>query len=179
MGARLRFADVLLSKLTDVPPPAAPGRPDTRVASPCWVHRLEPLRVVPASFLHSRYVLPSSAASEAGGIPVETAQVPSRGGSRASSVAQPALDAPSRTTPMRSQRERLAIQLLARLGAPLTVSASDDEVRTAYRMLLRESHPDMHPDATASERDRHVTRLRAIVRAWALFQGRPSSDLAA
>ena len=52
-------------------PPVAPGRRRTlRIASPSWVHRLEPLRVISASFVHSRYSQPASAAPAAGGIPV-------------------------------------------------------------------------------------------------------------
>ena len=63
MGARIGFADVLLSKLADVPPPVAVGERMARIASPAWVHRLEPLRVAPATIVHSRYASPASAAS--------------------------------------------------------------------------------------------------------------------
>ena len=53
MGARIGFADVLCSKLADAPPPVAPGRQTApRIASPSWVHRLEPLRVISAPFVH-------------------------------------------------------------------------------------------------------------------------------
>ena len=183
MGARLGFADVLLSKLADVPPPVVVGRPTARIASPSWVHRLEPLRVVPASFLHSRYPQSVSAAPAAGGIPVAAAQEPLRGGSQASSRGDrdgaPDPVARRKRSPAgcrgsRTQRERLAIQLLNRLGANLGPRATDEEIRSAYRLLLRQWHPDMHPGATATERESHARTLRAIVRAWEVFQGRAS-----
>lgn len=169
MGARLGFADVLFSKLTDVPPPVARGGQEARIASPSWVHRLEPLRAVSATLLHSRYPQPASAAPAAGGIPVADAPAPWRGGSTARSSLRPGCAA------SRTQRERLAIHLLNRLGATLTAAATDDEIRSAYRQLLRQSHPDMHPDASAADRDAHARKLRAIVRAWAVFQGRPAA----
>ncbi len=164
MGARLRFADVLLSKMADVPPPLVPGRPDARIASPGWVHRLEPLRVVPASLLHSRYPQPASAAPAAGGIPVGNAQAASRSGSRASVP-------PARR---RTRRETLAIDILNRLGAGLAPTATDADVRSAYRRLLRASHPDMHPHAGVAERESHASRLRTAVGAWQMFHGRAS-----
>jgi hypothetical protein len=177
MGARLGFADVLVSKLVDVPPPLVPDRPAPRIASPSWVHRLEPLRAVSASFFHARYPQLASAAPAAGGIPVENAPGPARGGSQASSgVGRNRRHSLPGRPAKRTQRQQIAIHLLNRLGATLTLAASDEEVRSAYRRLLRQSHPDMHPDATSRERDAHARKVRSIVRAWDVFQGR-SSDL--
>src|SRR5436190_13495659 len=99
MGARIGFADVLCSKLADAPPPVAPGRQTApRIASPSWVHRLEPLRVISAPFVHLRYPHPASAAPAAGGIPVGDARKVMRGGSLA--------------RPGRPPREQIAIALL-------------------------------------------------------------------
>ena len=158
MGARLGFADVLFTKLTDVPPPVAPGRQsESRIASPSWVHRLEPLRVTAARVVHQRYPQLASAAPAAAGIPVAATQETSRGGSQA--CRRP-----------RSPREQLAIHLLNRLGAHLTVAATDEEVRSAYRQLVRDTHPDRHQDADSVTLDGHARRLRAIIRAWDVFQ---------
>jgi hypothetical protein len=54
-----------------------------RIASPTWVHRLEPLRVTPAPIVHLRYPHPVSAAPAAGGIPVGGRPEGTRGGSLA------------------------------------------------------------------------------------------------
>jgi hypothetical protein len=158
MGAGAGFAEVLFSKLADAPPPVACGRrSEPRIASPPWVHRLEPLRVVTAQVLHSRYPQTASAAPAAGGIPMEAGPKPLRGGSR-----------------MRSPRERLAIQMLNRLGASLTLTASNEDIRGAYRQLVRESHPDRQHGVDAHTINRQAQRLRAVVGAWHAFQGRSS-----
>jgi hypothetical protein len=168
MGARLGFADVLFAKLTDAPPLVASGRlSESCIASPSWVHRLEPLRVASASVLHQRYPQPASAAPAAAGIPVEAAQEPARSGSRASAGLRPPVQ--------RSPREEVAIQLLNRLGASLTAAATDDDVRAAYRRLVRASHPDRHHGADSATLDGHTRRLRAIIRAWDIFQGRAAA----
>ena len=160
MGAGAGFADVLFAKLADAPPLVACGRrAESRIASPSWVHHLEPLRVVTAQVLHSRYPHTASAAPAAGGIPMETGPKPSRGGSR-----------------MRSPREQLAIQMLNRLGASLALTASDEDIRGAYRQLVRESHPDRQQGADASTISRQAQRLRAVVGAWHAFQGRHSHN---
>ncbi len=174
MGVRLGFADVLLSKLADVPPPLVPGRQDARIASPNWSHRLEPLRVVPVAFFHSRYPSPASAAPTRGGIPVEDAKASPRSGSQVSSDCDAARPVHARHPRKRTQRERLGINLLNRLGADLPGTAADQEVRSAYRQLLRAAHPDMHPEANAAERERQARAVRAIVSAWDVFQGRAS-----
>lgn len=171
MGARLGFADVLFSKLADVLPPVAHGRSsELRIASPSWVHRLEPLRVSPARAVHQRYPQPASAAPAAAGIPVTATQEASRGGSQAS------FDSAQDVRPVRrTDRERLAIHLLNRLGAHLTVAATDEDVRRAYRQLVREAHPDRYPDADRATLEGHARRLRAIIRAWHVFQGRAAA----
>jgi hypothetical protein len=164
MGARLGFDDVLCAKLADAPPLVASGGLSApRISSPGWVHRLEPLRVASASVLHQRYPLPASAAPAAAGIPVEAAPGRSRSGSTASSA---------RVAVARTPREQLAIHLLNRLGARLTQASTNDEIRSAYRQLVRESHPDRHDGADRQTIDGHARRLRAVIRAWEVFQGR-------
>lgn len=165
MGARLGFADVLFAKLADAPPlVASGGLSESRIASPSWVHRLEPLRVAPVSVLHQRYPHRASAAPAAAGIPVEAASEPSRGVSSASS--------PRRVLVRRSPREQIAIRLLNRLGAQLSCTSTDEEIRSAYRRLVRESHPDRHHGADGATIESHASRLRAAISAWDVFQGR-------
>lgn len=173
MGARLGFADVLTSKLVDVPPPVARGGRESRIASPAWVLRLEPLCVASASFLHMRYPHLASAAPAAGGIPMEATSSATCGSSSAPSAPAPApaVSRPARRAVSRTPRERLAMQMLNRLGASLDATATDEDVKRAYRQLVRETHPDRHQDAPATL-DAHAQRLRAVIRAWDLFQGR-------
>jgi len=171
MGARLGFADVLTSKLVDVPPPAAPGLTASRIASPSWVLRLEPLCVASASVLHMRYPHTASAAPAAGGIPVETAPRVAYSGSQASTAPRPSSVTPPAPARPRTARERLAIQMLNGLGAGLDATATDADVRRAYRRLVRDTHPDRHQGAP-STLEAQAQRLRAVIRAWDLFQGR-------
>ena len=74
--------------------------------------------------------------------------------------------------PRRSPREQIAISLLNRLGANLTDAATDADVRSAYRHLVRSTHPDLHPDGDIVARERRARTLRAAIRAWDIFQGR-------
>jgi len=161
MEARCGFDEVLFSKLADVPPPVAPGQPiERRIVSPSWAHRLEPLRLVSTPLFHMRYPQSASAAPAAGGIPVDKAQAPARGGSQAHLP--------------RTPRQRVAITLLNRLGADLAATATDTEVRSAYRHLIRATHPDLHTGDAASAEDRART-LRAVIAAWDAFQGRTAT----
>jgi hypothetical protein len=41
------------------------------------------------------------------------------------------------------------------------------ECRAAYRRLVREHHPDAHPDATPAQRREHAAELRRVTSAWA------------
>jgi DnaJ-domain-containing protein 1 len=50
------------------------------------------------------------------------------------------------------------------LGLP--AGASPDEVRRAYRRLVREYHPDLHPDATSDERRTLSTRFAEVTAAY-------------
>lgn len=73
--------------------------------------------------------------------------------------------------PRRSPREQVAIALLNRLGANLTDAATDADVRSAYRHLVRATHPDLHPEGDNLSRERRARTLRAVIRAWDIFQG--------
>jgi hypothetical protein len=177
MGARLGFADVLLSKLSGAQPPVGPIRHEPRIASPSWLHRLDPLPVVSAPLLRQRYPQPVAVPPPASPVAPAPEQAhvtraatgPDSGSSRQGCSRHPLHASPAAA---RTQRERLAIQLLNRLGAGLTPAATDEEVRSAYRQLVREAHPDRHPQADALAREGHTRRLRAVLRAWDLFQAR-------
>jgi hypothetical protein len=162
MGARLGFADVLLSKLADVPPPVALGWREPSIVSPSWVHRLEPLRVVSAQVLQARYPHTATAAPAGPARVEETASQPSRGGSSA-------IPSPARP---RTERERLGIALLNRLGASLDEAATDEQIRSAYRRLVRESHPDRHQASDPASLEARARTLRAVIRAWDVYSGR-------
>ena len=47
------------------------------------------------------------------------------------------------------------------LGIPRR--ANERQVRQAYRRLAKRYHPDLHPDATASERMRRVNRAWEVL----------------
>jgi len=70
----------------------------------------------------------------------------------------------------RSARERIAIQLLNRLGASIAAGASDADVRSAYRQLVFETHPDRHVARDTRTSDDRTRRFRAVVHAWQMFQ---------
>jgi hypothetical protein len=76
----------------------------------------------------------------------------------------------------RRPAELVAIHLLRRLGADdLGATSTPAEVRSAYRRLLRACHPDAHPQAREADRVVLNARLRAVVRAWEIFEGEAAS----
>jgi curved DNA-binding protein CbpA len=70
--------------------------------------------------------------------------------------------------------------LLRRLGAShLHDGSSDTDIRSAWRQLLRECHPDAHPQAREAERIVLTARLRAVIRARDVLEAAPSVCLEA
>ncbi len=45
-------------------------------------------------------------------------------------------------------------------------SATEDDIKRAYRRLVRQYHPDLHPEATHDERHVLSTRLREVTAAY-------------
>lgn len=166
MDAGPDFAEVLVAKLTAVPPQPRQSRSAVPVLAPAWVLELGPLQA--SAIWHPRgyrVVTTSPAEPPAPAVPVvEPTPAP---------VAVPI--APIRPAArgacvVRNPRERSAIHMLNALGADLHAAATDDEVRSAYRRLVRETHPDRHTLADAVTREGHARRLRAIVAAWRAFE---------
>lgn len=152
--------DVLVGKLTAYVD--ATSRPTRSIQTPSWALSLEPVPVSPQVAFRAR---PSA------GIPwfdaIEQA-VPS--------VSEPVL----RDLPVRTPAELTAIQLLRRLGAPhLHDGSSDADIRSAWRQLLRECHPDAHPHAREADRIVLTARLRAVIRARDILDAAPSHRLEA
>lgn len=48
----------------------------------------------------------------------------------------------------------------------LATDAPDDEVKRAYRRLVRQYHPDLHPDASSEERRSLATRFAEVTAAY-------------
>jgi hypothetical protein len=118
--------------------------------------------VVSAQVLQARYPHTATAAPARPARVEEAAPVAARGGSSANLP-------PARP---RSPRELLGISLLNRLGADLGPAATDDEIRSAYRRLVRETHPDLHQGADQATLAARVGTLRAVIRAWDVYSGR-------
>ena len=78
-------------------------------------------------------------------------------------------------TPLREALRRLAAEGLVEFhpnrGATVPTLSAED-VRSAYRQLVRETHPDRHAGVDAATLAAHSRRLRAVVQAWDTFQGR-------
>jgi hypothetical protein len=60
--------------------------------------------------------------------------------------------APARSPRTLSPAQRVALSALVRLGATLTADFTDGDLRTAFRTLARQYHPDTHP--AGSEREK-------------------------
>jgi hypothetical protein len=152
--------DVLVGKLTAYVD--ASSRPARSILTPSWVLSLEPVPVSPQAAFRAR---------GSGGIPWFDA------------IARPgARPAPpdARDLPVRTPAELLAIQLLKRLGAShLHDGSSETDIRSAWRQLLRECHPDAHPHAREAERIVLTARLRAVIRARDVLEAAPSVRLEA
>lgn len=149
MSASRAFIDVLVGKLTAYVD--ASSRPAPQIATPWWVHALDTVPVTPRAA--SRAYVEQGASMRAAAMDPPTPAV--------------CTDAPVFRTPA----ELAAIQLLRRLGASsLTSRSNDADIRSAWRQLLRECHPDAHPGAGEAERQVLTGRLRAVIRARDIFE---------
>ncbi|TMR99609.1 hypothetical protein EJK15_06950 [Nonomuraea basaltis] len=71
-------------------------------------------------------------------------------------------DPPPRTPPPRSPRATPAAgELYERLGVART--ATQQEIKSAYRRLARELHPDVNPDPAVAERFKRVTEAYDVL----------------
>jgi DnaJ-domain-containing protein 1 len=57
-------------------------------------------------------------------------------------------------------------RLVAYRALGLASGAADDEIKRAYRRLVREYHPDLHPDATSEERRSLSVRFAEVTAAY-------------
>jgi DnaJ-domain-containing protein 1 len=57
-------------------------------------------------------------------------------------------------------------RLVAYRALGLSAGAASDEVKRAYRRLVREYHPDLHPEATSDERRTLSTRFAEVTAAY-------------
>jgi hypothetical protein len=78
--------------------------------------------------------------------------------------------------PPRPQRtlmphEQRALDYLVNLGARLDSDFTEPELRSAYRMLAREYHPDRHPGSTEQQKDRLTALFRRLRQAYEHLQG--------
>jgi hypothetical protein len=167
MSASRAFIDVLVGKLTAYVD--ASSRPAPSILTPAWVGALGTVHVAP------------TVASRAYGNQSSASQSPP--------PARPWFEAIQQTTPQtpdthgqapspkpRTPAELTAIELLRRLGATsLTARSSDHDIRTAWRQLLRECHPDAHPHAREADRVVLNARLRAVLRARDILDPRPAA----
>ena len=78
--------------------------------------------------------------------------------------------------PQRPQRalmphERRALDYLVGLGARLEPDFTEAELRSAFRALAREYHPDRHPDSSQQQRERLAALFRRLRQAYEHLQG--------
>ena len=185
MCASRAFIDVLVGKLTAYVD--APSRPAPSILTPSWVASLA---AVPSThrFVSHAYAVqacrdPLGAATSCE--PPAEPPVDEKADAPADTTARTLRATPTarRATPgMRSRTpaERTAIELLRRLGATsLTSGATDEEIRRAWRTLLRACHPDAHPHAGDADRAVLNARLRAVLRARDILDPRAVEHQAA
>jgi DnaJ-class molecular chaperone len=61
-----------------------------------------------------------------------------------------------------SALQRIAFETFQRAGAPLSDDFTDAELRGEFRRLARETHPDVHPDATCERRTRLAVHFAEV-----------------
>lgn len=66
--------------------------------------------------------------------------------------------------------QQLAIDQLIRMGAPLKLNSSYEEIKKAYRTLVHRFHPDRHQHLTEAEQRLLADKFRFVVEAFQLFE---------
>lgn len=81
--------------------------------------------------------------------------------------------APARPRPRRTlmRHEQRALDYLVNLGARLDADFTEAELRTAFRMLAREYHPDRHPGSSEQQKERLTALFRRLRHAYEDLQG--------
>ena len=170
MSASRSFIDVLLGKLTAYVD--ASSRPAPTIQTPDWVATLSPLPGAAVNVASRAYA--SQAQREVRNTPpiaMPWYEAVAMGRAEHARAATSAFSAPRAAVPSRTAIERTAIQLLQRLGAgEISEASSNAEIRSSYRRLLRTCHPDTHPGASEADRAALTARLRAVIRAWSVFE---------
>jgi DnaJ-class molecular chaperone len=67
--------------------------------------------------------------------------------------------------------EQRALEYLVSLGARIEADFTEAELRTAFRMLAREYHPDRHPGSSEQQKDRLTALFRRLRQAYEHLQG--------
>ena len=70
--------------------------------------------------------------------------------------------------------EQRALDYLVGLGANLDPAFTDVELRSAFRALAREYHPDRHPGSSQQQRERLTALFRRLRQAYEHLQGATS-----
>ena len=80
---------------------------------------------------------------------------------------------PPRPRPKRTlmPHEQRALDYLVGLGANLGSDFTEAELRTAFRALAREFHPDRHPGSTQQQKERLTAMFRRLRQAYEHLQG--------
>ena len=120
-------------------------------ATPHRTFRASTYRAVPGN--GSTYRRPAPAQ------PASNPPPPNGSTHRRPATARPA-PMPARPARPLSDRQRQALTAFVELGARLTADYTAGELRSAYRRLAMEYHPDRHPGSTESQRAR-LTRILA------------------
>jgi hypothetical protein len=71
---------------------------------------------------------------------------------------------------MLSPRQERAFGQFVRLGAPIGRNFTDAELRSAFRMLARDYHPDRHPHSSDPEKSRLSVLFQELMDAYEHLQ---------
>jgi hypothetical protein len=85
---------------------------------------------------------------------------------------------PVRPRPRRTlmPHEQRALGYLVSLGARLEADFTEAELRTAFRMLAREYHPDRHPNGSPQQTERLTALFRRLRQAYEDLQGAAANN---